>query len=139
MSQLFRNKAIGFYIGILAGLAALALDISYFVMDYGDKTFSMWAFALVVAAVVAEGLILFLDWAILPLVPPILMGAAVGMHLYTAFPSISDLINNIVFIGGNSKSISPWRALCSSPPALCPAKNADIYNKAAVPKTGNCR
>ena len=103
MSQLFRNKAIGFYIGILAGLAALALDISYFVMDYGDKTFSMWAFALVVAAVVAEGLILFLDWAILPLVPPILMGAAVGMHLYTAFPSISDLINNIVFIGGNSK------------------------------------
>lgn len=103
MKKLFRKKATGFYLGILAAVAAVGLDVAYFALDYGDKTFSMAAFLLVLSAAVTQCVIVFLDWEVLPVFPPILMGAAVGMHLYQSFPSISDLINKIVFIGGNSK------------------------------------
>lgn len=103
MKQWLKTKGAGFYVGLAGAVAALVLDIAYMALDYGDKTFSLVAFVLILLAVAVAGLGLFLSAAFLPLLPPILMGAGVGMHLYTAFPSITDLINKIVFIGGNSQ------------------------------------
>ena len=103
MKRLFQNKSVGYYLGILAGLGTLILAIVYYVTDFGDKTFSWAAFVLLIAAFCTEVGIVLTNIRFLPILPPILVGGAVGMHLYTAFPSITDLINGIVFIGGNSK------------------------------------
>lgn len=103
MKQWLKTKGAGFYVGLVGAVAALLVDVAYMVLDYGDKTFSMAAFVLILLAVGIEGLVLGLRWTFLPLLPPILVGTGVGMHLYTAFPSITDLINKIVFIGGNSQ------------------------------------
>ena len=103
MKRLFEKKSVGFYLGIAAALATLAMDIVYITLDYGDKTFSMTAFGFFLGAFAAEcGVVLF-DRTFLPMLPPILTGIGVGAHLYKAFPSISDLINKMVFIGGNSR------------------------------------
>lgn len=103
MKRLFENKSVGFYLGIAAALATLVADIVYITLDYGDKTFSMIAFGFFLGAFAAECAVVLFDQTFLPMLPPILTGIGVGAHLYQAFPSISDLINKIVFIGGNSR------------------------------------
>lgn len=98
-----KNKTVGGWLGLAAGVILLCFDIAYIILDYGDKTFSMPAFVLFLLGVACEVLCVITRLQFVPLLPPLFVAAGVGMHLYQSFPSITDLINKIVFIGGNSQ------------------------------------
>ena len=98
-----KNKPFGFWLSLIAGTASLCFSILYIALDYGDKTFSRSALILMLLGGVLEIVCAFSGPVFLPLIPPLLLSAGAALHLYTAFPSISDLINKIVFIGGNSR------------------------------------
>lgn len=98
-----KNRPFGFWLYIIAGIVTLCLTVLYVVLDYGDKTFSAAALVFLILGGVIEVACAFVPLQFLPLVPPLLLAAGMALHLYTAFPSISDLINKIVFIGGNSR------------------------------------
>jgi len=103
MKQVLKGRSAGFYIGLVAAAAAIGMSIAYTFLNYGDKTYSNLTLALVVLAVIAEIAAVLSRVKFVQLIPALLMGGAVGIHLYVSFPSITDLINKIVFIGGNSQ------------------------------------
>ncbi len=98
-----KNKPFGFWLCLITGAASLCLAALYVVLDYGDKTFSTVALVFLLLGGALEIACAFIDLRFLPLLPPLLLSAGTALHLYIAFPSISDLINKIVFIGGNSR------------------------------------
>lgn len=98
-----KKRPFGFWLCLIAGIATLCLSALYAVLDYGDKTFSAVALIFLMTGGAIEVSCAFVPFQFLPLLPPLLLGAGTALHLYTAFPSISDLINKIVFIGGNSR------------------------------------
>ena len=99
--DLFKNRTIGFYIGLAACVIALVADIALIVLDYGDKTFSWIVFVFALIGVLSEILVLFFDWDFLTLIPSISLSIAGGMQVYASLPTISDIWNNVIFIGGN--------------------------------------
>lgn len=98
-----KNKSFGFWLYLIIGVSTFGFDIAYALLDYGDKTFSVWTFLLILLAGIAEIVCCFVDIRFLPILPPLLLGAGTALHIYQAAPSMSDLLNNIVFIGGNSR------------------------------------
>ncbi len=98
-----KNKPFGFWLYLIVGVASIGFDIANFVLNYGDKTFSLWSFLLILFAGITQLLCCFFDVRFLPTLPPLLLGAGTALHIFQAAPSMSDLLNKIVFIGGNSR------------------------------------
>lgn len=98
-----KNKSFGFWLYLIVGVASIGFDIAYLVLDYGDKTFSLWSFLLILLAGIIQLLCCFSDVRFLPILPPLLLSAGTALHIFQAAPSMSDLLNKIVFIGGNSR------------------------------------
>lgn len=99
--NLFRAKRAGFYIGFLVSVFMLIADVIYIILDMGDITFSVWGFALILAGSVVGVASLFFTFQFMPLVASILFSCGTFMHLYTGIPSVTDIINDINFFGGN--------------------------------------
>lgn len=89
---------------ILLAAAALALvgSILYLILDNGDRTFSWLGFGLALGGAALTLLPLFLDPAVLPILPAAAYAAAFGIVLRAALPSLSDVWNKVNFIGGNA-------------------------------------
>lgn len=89
---------------ILLAAAALALvgSVLYLILDNGDRTFSWLGFGLALGGVALTALPLFLDPAVLPILPAAAYAAAFGIVLRAALPSLSDVWNGVNFIGGNA-------------------------------------
>ncbi|MEK3669825.1 MULTISPECIES: hypothetical protein [unclassified Paenibacillus] len=102
---LFKDRTSGFWIGFLAACLMLAANIAFIIFDYGDRTFSFVTFGLIIAGVLGELLVLVKTYSFAPLLPSICFGVALSMHLYLGFPTLSDVINGVNFIGGNPQAV----------------------------------
>ena len=114
MKDLFKNKALGFYMGLAAAAIAVIGSVLYLALDVSDRTFTWLSFCLMLAG----GLvwiacfivlpILKLDeklpWVeiLAPLVCTLLYVMGFAFTLNAALPSLSDVWNNVNFIGGNA-------------------------------------
>lgn len=101
MKELLKGRTAGAWLGIAAAMAALAADIVYIATNYGDKTFSMAVFILVLAAAVMAVAAFVLPFADLSIISCLLLAGGAGMQCYVSMPTISDIWNNVVFVGGD--------------------------------------
>lgn len=101
VTNMFKNRTVGFWIAFVVGVIALLGAITYAVTDFGDPTFSTLGFGLLLAAGILQIVLLAVDVPVLMLVPIALIAAACGLHIYTAVPSITDVFNGIDLYGGN--------------------------------------
>lgn len=102
IKQFFKGRTVGFYLSLGAGAVMLIADILFIALDFGDRTFSLVTFFAVLvgaAAAIAHALLPKLEF--LPLVSAALYGVGMGMHLYLGLPTLSDVVNEVNFVGGN--------------------------------------
>lgn len=105
LKKRFVGRGIGFYIGFAAAIAMIVFDIAYIIADRGDRTCSMLSFALVLA-----GSVLYIAYAVLgldvldfvPVATCALYGVAFGHHLMLGLETLSDVWNDVNFVGGNA-------------------------------------
>lgn len=101
LKNLFSSKKGGFYVGAAVAAVALIADILFIAFDLQDKTFSFITFFMVLAGAAATVAELFLPFDFWPLVSTLFYGAGAGMHIYLALPTLSDVWNEVNFVGGN--------------------------------------
>lgn len=104
LEKRFKGKSIGFYIGLAASALMLVFDIIYIAADFGDRTFSVAAFVLILLGVAVEVVYALLDIKILDFLPFIicvLYGVAFGHISMLGLETLSDVWNGVNFIGGN--------------------------------------
>lgn len=98
----FRNRTIGFYIGLAAALIALIGAILFVAIDGSDRTFTAAGFALMLVGALAEVVVIFADLKFVPFVSTALYIGGFALTINAALPSISDVWNGVNFIGGNA-------------------------------------
>lgn len=104
MKQLL-NKAAGHIPGMLAVLFALVSVIVFCITDSSDRTFSWITFGLIFAGSILEIVNIVKGWEILPLLSAVSIGAGMSWHLYIGFPTLSDIMNGVNFVGGNANAV----------------------------------
>lgn len=100
------SKSIVQYVAYAAALVGLIADIFFIIVDGSDQTFTMGCFICVLLGsllALSDFFKSFLNGITLWL-SVILYSVGLAFHLYEALPSISDLWNNINFIGGNQEA-----------------------------------
>lgn len=104
MGKLFKNRTCGFFLTMISAGLALVASVLYLVFDGSDvgRTFSWIAFGLMLAGALCEALVLFTRLRFASLVPTALYIAGFAVALRATLPSVSDLWNNVNFIGGNA-------------------------------------
>ena len=98
---MLKNRTPGFWLGLVAAVVALVADILLFVIARGDLTFSLTAFVVILAGVLSFLLVLGTDLKLAPMIPALFFAAGTALHLHQGIPSVTDIINDIVYIGGN--------------------------------------
>ncbi len=98
----FKNRTIGFYIGLAAAAIAFVGAVLYVATDASDRTFSAAGFALMLVGAAAEIVVIFSDIKVAPLVSALLYIVGFALTVNAALPSISDVWNGVHFIGGNA-------------------------------------
>lgn len=102
---LFKDRTLGFWIGFLASCLMIAANIAFIIFDYGDRTFSFITFGLIIAGFLGELLVLLKNFYFAPFLSSVCFGAALSMHFYLGFPTLSDVMNGVNFIGGNPQAV----------------------------------
>lgn len=100
LKERFKGRTIGFWLGLGAAAAALTGNIAFIILAYGDKVFSIAVFILILVGVLSQGLVIFTDFKFAPLAPLAFFAVAAAINLYVGLPSMSDIWNGVVFIGG---------------------------------------
>lgn len=98
----FKNRTIGFYIGLAAAAIAFVGAVLYVATDASDRTFSAAGFALMLVGAAVEIVVIFSDIKVAPLVSALLYIVGFALTVNAALPSISDVWNGVHFIGGNA-------------------------------------
>ncbi len=113
IKELFRNKSLGFYIGLgtasIALLANIAFIIGGLILYYTSETdahvwersFSPVTITLIFLGVFAQILALFKDYKFLPLLPVIFYSIAFGQHFYYASFAFANVLTGIDFFRDN--------------------------------------
>lgn len=100
------SKSVLQYVAYAAALVGLVADIVFIVVDGSDQTFTMGCFVCVLLGSLVALSDLFKSFfnGIALWFAVMLYSVGLAFHLYEALPSISDLWNNINFIGGNQQA-----------------------------------
>ena len=105
MKNVFSARTLGFYLGLIACLAALIGAVGMIATDLGDITFSWITIALMVAGIAFGCLNCFTDVSFAPLFCALFLGCGFSWHLYKGLPTLSDIWNGVNFIGGNAQAV----------------------------------
>ncbi len=101
VSGCFKNRTIGFFLGLASACLALVVAIVYVAVAGSDRTFSTIGFVLLLVGALSEALVIFTDFKFAPLVPTVLIAAGMGFSLVACLPTLMDVVNGINFFGGN--------------------------------------
>lgn len=106
-------KSAAQYVAYAAALIGLIADIAFIIVDGSDQTFTMGCFICVLAGSVLALSDLFKSFfgGIGLWISVFLYSAGFAFHLYEAIPSLSDLWNNVNFIGGNQQAAIVFGAI----------------------------
>lgn len=98
----FKDRTIGFWIGLGAAALAIVSSILFIALDYGDKSFSVQAFALMLVGGLTYAAVMFTNFKTVALIPAIFYVIGFGYSLDYTLPPLSDVWNGVNFIGGNA-------------------------------------
>ncbi len=110
--KFFQNRTKGFWTGAAAALIFLIADVAFLATNHSDRVFSWITFALILAGVVFEILVTVTDLKIMPLLSAVCFGAGLSFHLYIGFPTLSDIMTGVNFIGGNADAVIIFGVIC---------------------------
>lgn len=96
-----KNSSVRYKIGLIGSLVAILGVIAFIITDLGDRTFSWIVVGLVLAGVALYVVRLFIDFPVLTLLSSFFFSAATAYSIYLMLPTLSDIWNNVHFIGGN--------------------------------------
>ena len=103
--ELIKSKSISQYIFYGVLIAALVTDVIFIAVDFGDITFTVGCFALIIIGCFLGFIDFFMELrGIFRWCASLAFIAAITFHLNAALPSLSDLWNHVNFIGGNQKA-----------------------------------
>lgn len=103
--KIFKNRSLGFWIGLFASVLMLISNIAFIIYDDGDRTFSYLTFTLILVGVLSELLVIFKNYSFAPILPPVFFGGGLAIHLYLGLPTLSDVVNGVNFIGGDPTAV----------------------------------
>lgn len=95
----YRSK--GFYLELIAGGIGLLLSVYYGVQSRIDGAFDLLFLLLSLGGVLAVLLHCFFRLDFLTLLAGVCFGVAFGVMVHDMLPTLSDVWNNVTFIGGN--------------------------------------
>jgi len=98
----FKNRTVGYYLGLAAAAIAIVSSILLVAIDHGDKTCSMEAFAMMLVGGILFVSVMFIDIKVLPVIPGVFFIIGFALELCATLPSLSDVWNGVNFIGGNA-------------------------------------
>lgn len=101
IKRAFKDRTIGFYIGLGAAAIAFVSSIIFIITAFNDRTFSVITFVFLLLAVVSESIVIFTDFKFASAVPVVFYAVALGMHFRNAMFPIADQIAGVPFLGGN--------------------------------------
>ena len=104
MNGFLKNKGIWDYISLASILPAIAMLIYYCMQSTADGCFEVSIVLLLAAGIVLELVYFFIKFDVLPMAAAVAFGVALGLMLYYALPTFSDIWNNVNFIGGNAEA-----------------------------------
>lgn len=90
---------------LASAVTAILASIVFIATDSGDRTFSILTFVFALTAAVVQLASVFLNFDFLAILPPWLYGVAVGIHIYTGIPTVTDIFTNVNFYGGNAWAV----------------------------------
>lgn len=114
MKGIFKNRPAGYYVGLATAVLMVVGDILFIALDGNDRTFSFVTFAFVLAGSAVEILSSFLPRKIAAAAPIVVCacyGVALGQHLMLALETLSDIWNEVTFVGGNAAMASAFLAV----------------------------
>ena len=101
MNKIFSSRSAGDFFRLIVSLAVFVSAVLYIILDSGDKTFSMTVFILALAGGILGLALWLLRVNDLGPIAAFVMAAAAGLQTYVSLPTISDIWNHVVYIGGN--------------------------------------
>lgn len=102
-ADILKNRTIWFWLASGAAVAALVSDIVFIALASGDESFSVITFVFVLlAALVQIAFAVLRRPAFLPAISAACYAVGLGMHLYKGLPVLSDIVNQVTFVGGNA-------------------------------------
>lgn len=101
MLHRIKQSSVSYRIGLFGALAAVLAAIAYIATDIGDRTFSWLVVALVFVGAALYLTSVFVRFPLLPLFSSFCFSAATAYSVYLMLPTLSDIWNNVHFIGGN--------------------------------------
>ena len=104
MNGFLKKKGIWDYISLASILPAIAMLIYYCMQSTADGCFEVSIVLLLAAGIVLELVYFFIKFDVLPMAASVAFGVALGLMLYYALPTFSDIWNNVNFIGGNAEA-----------------------------------
>lgn len=104
LEKRFKNRGAGFYLGFATSVLMLIFSIVYIAADSADRTFSVTVFVLVLLGALIGMAYALIDVKLLdflPVVSCVFYGVAFGQHLFLGLETLSDVWNDVNFIGGS--------------------------------------
>lgn len=101
MFEKIKNTSILYKIGLAGVLLSILSVIAFIVTDLGDRTFSWFIVALVLTGSMLYVAKLFINFPLLTLLSSFCFSVATAYSIYLMLPTLSDIWNNVHFIGGN--------------------------------------
>ncbi len=92
---MFKNKTIGFYVGLGGGAVGLITAIIYLIYTLNVELFAPEVFIFLLIGTAACVLSLFFDWKFLPLVAVLFFSLAFGFHILDRITMFQEMINKI--------------------------------------------
>lgn len=105
MKKNVEKKTKKFPLGMLTAIFMLVADMLYIALDSSDRTFSMLAFGLILAGVLVQFLSGVLPKKIafaMPIVSVACYGVGFAQCLSLGLETLSDVWNQVTFVGGNA-------------------------------------
>lgn len=98
----YKNRTVGYWIGFAAAVISLVSGILYVAVDGSDRTFSTFSCVFAIVGGILFVAVAFTDFKFAPILPGICYIAAFAKTFLVTLPSLSDVWNGVVFIGGNA-------------------------------------
>lgn len=85
MGSIFKNRTVGFYIGLLATALALVTAVLYTVLNIMDNQFNALVLILLLIGTAIGIASIFLEYRFIPMIEGLILAASFGVYIESSF------------------------------------------------------
>lgn len=99
MKELFKNRTIGFYLGLAAAGISLITALIYLVYTLVVGLFVGWIFVFMLLGTASMVLVIFKDFEFAPLLPTLFYGLAFAFHVFDRVEMFAYTLTGVYGLG----------------------------------------